>query len=486
MANFAKEQLMKYGWTEGQGLGKNGNGIKEPIKLTSNQNKTGIGYDEDEPWWEKLFDNTTKNVKVECKLHEDDGVNLVESALSKNKLEDKAVVWKLYEWQNFVPQSITAKVYPPLHHQKVSEIRYTAKTIYKPSEHNFIHGKLKRIEEQNNLILRKPVLSANITEKNDMAYRKVSKELDVEENEHEADCIIENASPAEEKECFDVGYKLSKKQRKRVNKLVTQLSTCNLEGNQEKHNFFNNRKLYKRMKKGKGKRLEPSILRHYLKGNKTDLRPFVSSLDDIPDRLENDKKEVQIYFKTTSRNFMSNVDQCDVNVLQLQRTSESNEDGIERKLILCPELKSHIQKSKLADRSKDLVIIDIESEEQKVDADYNFKVPICTSKQFTSKLKNNEKFWQQDTALLVVKNNDREVDLKEEFRACRLNYTIEKKKAKRYRSKCLKKITENLRNKHLTLDLNSVIKNLSAFGLTEEVNAKAIKNKPTQTHLTPV
>ena len=37
-----------------------------------------------------------------------------------------------------------------------------------------------------------------------------------------------------------------------------------------------------------------------------------------------------------------------------------------------------------------------------------------------------------------------------------------------------------------TDDLNTVIKKLTAFDLTEEVSANAFKKKLTQTHLTPV
>lgn len=65
MANFAKAQLLKYGWTEGKGLGKNENGITEALKPKLKFNTEGLGHKlEEVQWWESAFNNAIKNVSV--------------------------------------------------------------------------------------------------------------------------------------------------------------------------------------------------------------------------------------------------------------------------------------------------------------------------------------------------------------------------------------------------------------------------------------
>ncbi|KAL2725885.1 G patch domain-containing protein 4 [Vespula maculifrons] len=66
MANFAKAQLLKYGWTEGKGLGKNENGITEALKPKLKFNSEGVGYkpSEEVHWWQSAFNNAAKNVLI--------------------------------------------------------------------------------------------------------------------------------------------------------------------------------------------------------------------------------------------------------------------------------------------------------------------------------------------------------------------------------------------------------------------------------------
>jgi len=69
-----------------------------------------------------------------------------------------------------------------------------------------------------------------------------------------------------------------------------------------------------------------------------------------------------------------------------------------------------------------------------------------------------------------------------------LRSDIQKRKNQQnqHRSKNIKKIIEKLKGETFACELNSVIKNLTAFGLTEKVNVKTMKMRPTQNHLTPV
>ncbi|XP_034838706.1 G patch domain-containing protein 4 [Maniola hyperantus] len=68
---FARKQLEKYGWTDGKGLGKDENGISEPLKAKIKRSQTGVGYnpasDFTEHWWSALYDKAASNLEVENK-----------------------------------------------------------------------------------------------------------------------------------------------------------------------------------------------------------------------------------------------------------------------------------------------------------------------------------------------------------------------------------------------------------------------------------
>jgi hypothetical protein len=52
--NFAENQLKKFGWTKGEGLGKNSDGISKAISVQMKNNTTGLGSVNDEfsfQWW---------------------------------------------------------------------------------------------------------------------------------------------------------------------------------------------------------------------------------------------------------------------------------------------------------------------------------------------------------------------------------------------------------------------------------------------------
>jgi Pin2-interacting protein X1 len=67
---FALKQMEKMGWTEGQGLGKDGDGIKTHIKIKKREDATGLGAEKiDEPamgadnWWHDAFSSSAKIFK---------------------------------------------------------------------------------------------------------------------------------------------------------------------------------------------------------------------------------------------------------------------------------------------------------------------------------------------------------------------------------------------------------------------------------------
>lgn len=67
--DFALKILGKYGWKEGEGLGKNSNGIAKPLKATLKFDNAGFGADQaaadfNNHWWERVFNEAANNVDV--------------------------------------------------------------------------------------------------------------------------------------------------------------------------------------------------------------------------------------------------------------------------------------------------------------------------------------------------------------------------------------------------------------------------------------
>ncbi|XP_016951056.1 G patch domain-containing protein 4 [Drosophila biarmipes] len=67
--DFAKKLLGKYGWKEGDGLGKNSTGITAPLKASLKFDNAGLGADRaqefNDHWWERCFNEAASNVDVQ-------------------------------------------------------------------------------------------------------------------------------------------------------------------------------------------------------------------------------------------------------------------------------------------------------------------------------------------------------------------------------------------------------------------------------------
>jgi hypothetical protein len=71
--SFAEKYMKKMGWEHGQGLGTNRGGISEPITVSTQSDRTGLGNrnvliqeakEQFHPWWEDLYNKTVERVKV--------------------------------------------------------------------------------------------------------------------------------------------------------------------------------------------------------------------------------------------------------------------------------------------------------------------------------------------------------------------------------------------------------------------------------------
>ncbi|KAH8278340.1 hypothetical protein KR018_000034 [Drosophila ironensis] len=67
--DFAKKILSKYGWKEGDGLGKNNTGMAAPLKASLKFDNAGLGVDRaqefNDHWWERCFNEAASNVDVQ-------------------------------------------------------------------------------------------------------------------------------------------------------------------------------------------------------------------------------------------------------------------------------------------------------------------------------------------------------------------------------------------------------------------------------------
>ena len=67
--SMAENLLRRQGWTEGQGLGKRGQGVPEPIKASLKFDSAGVGHDPAKEftnhWWDVAFNRAAMNIQVE-------------------------------------------------------------------------------------------------------------------------------------------------------------------------------------------------------------------------------------------------------------------------------------------------------------------------------------------------------------------------------------------------------------------------------------
>ncbi|KAJ2157648.1 hypothetical protein GGF46_004350 [Coemansia sp. RSA 552] len=60
--SFAEQQLAKYGWKQGEGLGKSGQGIKRAITVSRRMDNRGVGSDANQwnsNWWDHLYNKAS-------------------------------------------------------------------------------------------------------------------------------------------------------------------------------------------------------------------------------------------------------------------------------------------------------------------------------------------------------------------------------------------------------------------------------------------
>ncbi|XP_044746644.1 G patch domain-containing protein 4 [Coccinella septempunctata] len=232
--DFAKRQLEKYGWKEGQGLGKNENGITKPIKASLKFDNAGIGHDHGAEftnnWWETVFNKASQNIDVKV---DNDGVNIIRKSdpveittrnYSIKKDDRNSLYGSFLKTSKLTSEGIEDYNRTPVDEEPpkkkfetmTDEELFAAcggRTAHKGARHGLtLSGKLARIEKQEKMLLKK-MKGCSIDEDSKILkkMRKLKSHKETLENEDTNDSV----EPYSDSSCSSVKKK-KKKGRKSV------------------------------------------------------------------------------------------------------------------------------------------------------------------------------------------------------------------------------------------------------------------------------
>ena len=458
MADFAKSQLMKYGWTEGKGLGKNETGITEALKPKFKFDVAGIGHKDDDSnnWWESAFNKAADNIVVESQTH---GVLISVSKKSTNKVfgakksKHEASYGRFLKTSvllhgNVINQShsnapkVEKKIVEDVTHIPLTDEQLFkvcgGRTAHKGARHGLtLNGKLQRIARQE-----ENLLATNTLEKH-KKYQERECEIDNNENT----LLPVSLSPFRQQTPRQVSKSVRKKTKRRINDLTHQLNVrCNVSDNDERSKqSASDDGITKKELKLKRKRTE--------KGRKGPLACDVEVVEkeegdkEIEDasfpvsaKFENEiiEKRVQGKLSDHGGEVFENVSAHEKKKKSRRKKDENYQDG--NIINICEDVNlgsSRTKKYKISRRS-DRNLQPLTEEEEEED-DFNtienkFKAKISRVQPFT------ESRQVGDSSVKYLKNE-----------ADRLNARImKKKKTKHYRKQKIRldKITESLEAVH--------------------------------------
>ncbi|XP_023035412.1 G patch domain-containing protein 4 isoform X2 [Drosophila willistoni] len=222
--DFAKKILSKYGWKEGDGLGKNNTGIAAPLKASLKFDNAGLGVDRakefNDHWWERCFNEAANNVEVQVQTdghvktgrkEGEDAVEISTKGYSARKLNkaNKEVGGTVYE--NFMQTTLLTQnggEVETVQAIKVEDIAVSkvnvltdeelfkacgGRTAHKGARHGLkLSGKLARLEQQEQEMLEKlqgkqtPAVEAKLKETpKKKKKQKKEKNEDLQEEQEE-------------------------------------------------------------------------------------------------------------------------------------------------------------------------------------------------------------------------------------------------------------------------------------------------------------
>ncbi|KAH8341056.1 hypothetical protein KR067_004379 [Drosophila pandora] len=208
--DFAKKILSKYGWKEGEGLGKQNDGIAAPLKASLKFDNAGLGVDRakefNDHWWERCFNEAANNVAVQVgengkitttRKDGEDAVEISTKGFSARKLkkakEQHASDGKAV-YDNFIQTSLLTQGGAEVENTErirvediaVSKINVLTdeelfkacggRTAHKGARHGLkLSGKIARLEQQEREMLEKLQAKQNSVQKNEVISQEPAK-----------------------------------------------------------------------------------------------------------------------------------------------------------------------------------------------------------------------------------------------------------------------------------------------------------------------
>ena len=108
-SEFGAKILGKYGWSEGEGLGKNKNGITEAIQIKRREENIGIGKKKKEQkwndkWWENNYNTILNNMKNNDKISTVSSSENENENIKKNKKKIKKNIKNVPKDNDFIKE----------------------------------------------------------------------------------------------------------------------------------------------------------------------------------------------------------------------------------------------------------------------------------------------------------------------------------------------------------------------------------------------
>lgn len=289
MSDIGKAMLLKCGWTEGRGLGKNEDGITQALNPVSNLEKTGLGHKEifEDDCLEK-YNKILNSIKVESKISTVSlSVSLTKSVSDNNC--DIAFSNKINMQSQHKTFVKTSTLYNGLEQDSSLKSKEENDSVHIPSINEqlfkvFCEGKgvkcslknekLKRVAMQKEMFLNKNVSNinsvshANMSLPTEMFYRNTETKSNLKKDEDEID--IDTNIPKLNTTHTVISKSKKKKHKKRINSLAEKLSNFSIRENNEtpKCTSLNCKKLRKKDKKSKSKRRDEKMSINSLKNKK--------------------------------------------------------------------------------------------------------------------------------------------------------------------------------------------------------------------------
>lgn len=256
--DFAKKLMEKYGWKEGEGLGKNNTGINKALRANLKFDTAGLGVDQaadfNNHWWERVFNEAANNIdvitdgdKISMNIKDENSVEITTKEYSLKKL--KKTKCQNQSYNNFLKtatltnlgneetdnneinvEDIQMTVFKPLTDEELFAA-CGGRTAHKGARHGLkLSGKLSRIEEQEKILLAQIENNLRKEETNEWKLVKDKKKKKIKKSK--SDNLIGNPEDSEKllnEINYNTEYRIKSKKKKKQQKQLDNILSNSLD-----------------------------------------------------------------------------------------------------------------------------------------------------------------------------------------------------------------------------------------------------------------